>query len=152
MNVCFQEQGWPLASLLNICTENVEPGATAEKSKPEQRDTSKSRFLKMKQNLDDKSEQKSGQGSMPDGSKEPIWDVKLGFPKQDNVVPIPKDLTTGHLMTMVPTMRKQAMKNLILRELMTRRQMMKFPKMMKSLVAWRSERNHQCYYNPASCF
>ena len=108
--------------------------------------------------LDDNSEQKIEQGSKPDDSRAPIWNVKLGFPKQENVLLIPKDLTTGHRMMtnrmmMVPTMRKQAMKNLLLKELMTRRQILKFPKMSKNLVAGRPrERNHICYYNPTSCF
>ena len=130
------------------------------KEKPEPGKATKPRMLKTKQNLgqlDDislaakLSDHKTGQvGSKPDNKN-----VKLRFPMQENVPP--KNLKPRHLMMtnkmmIVSTMRNQVMKYLILRELMRSKQMVRFPKMLKSLVSGRSERGHQCFYNPAPCF
>ena len=129
------------------------------KEKPEPGEGTKPRMLKTKQNLgqlDDislaakLSDHKTGQGSKPDNKN-----VKLRFPMQENVPR--KNLKPRHLMMtnkmmIVSTMRNQVMKYLILRELMRSKQMVRFPKMLKSLVSGRSERGHQCFYNPAPCF
>ena len=64
----------------------------------------------------------------------------------------PRHLMMTNKMMIVSTMRNQVMKYLILRELMRSKQMVRFPKMLKSLVSGRSERGHQCFYNPAPCF
>ena len=47
--------------------------------------------------------------------------------------------------------RRRTLAILLLRELMTRRQALRFPKVFNSLRRV-YDRNHQCYYNPTACF
>ena len=134
--------------------------ANAENLIPKQRDTPKPRMLKTKQNLGHLNDKKLAAKLSKLDDKPPIRNVKLRFQKQENVLPMKKDMiiriirTMTNKMTTIPTMRSQAIKNQILREMMTRRQIMRFPKMLQNLIELEggSARDHQCFYNPTPCF
>ena len=65
-------------------------------------------------------------------------------------------MTLKNMATRMITLKKKATRRrtlamLVLRELMTRRQALSFPKVFNGLRGV-ADRNHQCYYNPTACF
>ena len=62
-----------------------------------------------------------------------------------------KNMATRMITLKNKSTRRMTLAMLLLRELMTRRQALRFPKVFNSLRRV-YDRNHQCYYNPTACF